>query len=100
MPRYLLTAVALCGLLGSMNLARADKPLVWRNGIHGREFSEVGRLYLGRDKLLHFRTDQRIYYFSHMYYIGDALRKAQVVVDGKVVYDKPIRRLFQGRCSL
>ena len=52
MPRYLLTAVALCGLLGSMNLARADKPLVWRNGIHGREFSEVGRLYLGRDKLL------------------------------------------------
>ena len=91
MPRYFLTAVALCGLLGSMNPARADKPLVWRNGIHGREFSEVGRLYFGRDKLLHFRTDQRIYYFSHMYYIGDALRKAQVVVDGKVVYDKPIR---------
>jgi len=91
MVRYLLTAVVLCGVFGSMNQVRGDKPLVWRNGIHGREFSEVGRLYLGRDKLIHFRTDQRLYYFSHMYYIWDALRRSEVVVDGKVIYDKPIR---------
>ncbi|MDG2384546.1 MAG: DUF1080 domain-containing protein [Pirellulaceae bacterium] len=90
MIRYLLVATVLECVLGSIQV-RGDDPLVWRGGIHGREFSEVGRLYVGRDKLIHFRTNQRLYYFSHMYYIWDALQKSEAVVDGKVIYDKPIR---------
>ncbi|MCP4190206.1 MAG: DUF1080 domain-containing protein [Planctomycetaceae bacterium] len=90
MIRCLLLATVLWGVLGSIQV-RGDNPLVWRGGIHGREFSEVGRLYLGRDKLIHFRTNQRIYYFSHMYYIWDALQKSEAVAEGKVIYDKPIR---------
>ena len=57
----------------------------------GRAFSEVGRLYVDNDDLIHFRTDQRLYYFSHMYYIWDALSAAGVVKDGKITCDLPLR---------
>ena len=77
-------------VLGSFQV-RGENPLVQRGGIDGREFSEVGRLYLGQDELIHFRTEQRLYFFSHMYYIWDALAKSGVVVDGKITHDKPIR---------
>lgn len=77
--------VLLCALLAD------EKPLVVRGGIDGKEFSEVGRVYIDDDKLIHFRSDQRLYYFSHMYYIWDALAKDGVVADGKILYDKPIR---------
>ena len=63
-----LTLLILCGS------ALADEnPLVVRGGVMGRGFSEVGKLYVDNDDLIHFRTDQRLYYFSHMYYIWDAL---------------------------
>lgn len=68
-----------------------DHSLVVRGGVMGREFSEVGKLYVDTDDLIHFRTDQRLYYFSHMYYIWDALAAAGVVKDGKITYDLPLR---------
>lgn len=77
-------------VLGSLP-GKGESPLVQRGGIHGREFSEAGRLYLGEDKLIHFRSDQRLYYSSHMYYIGDALKESGVVSEGKVIHDKPVR---------
>ena len=76
---------ALCALMADEN------PLVVRGGIDGKDFSEVGRVYIDDDKLIHFRSDQRLYYFSHMYYIWDTLAKAGVVADGKIIHDKPIR---------
>ncbi len=90
MMRKCIFAVFFFVVLG-LNRACAENPLVWRGGIHGREFSEVGRLYLGEDNLIHFRTEQRLYFFSHMYYIWDALSRSGVIADGKVIYDKPIR---------
>ena len=88
--RNCLAATALLVVLGSIQV-RAENPLIWRGGINGREFSGLGRLYLGQDKLIHFRTEERLYYFSHMYYIGDALAKSGVVADGEIIYDKPIQ---------
>ena len=75
--------------LGS--LGADENPLLQRGRIDGKEFSEVGRLYVDDDKLIHFRTDQRLYYFSHMYYIWDTLAESGVVKDGKITYDKPLR---------
>jgi hypothetical protein len=90
MMRHGITAATFLVALGSFQV-RGENPLVWRSDIYGREFSEVGRLYLGEDKLIHFRTEQRLYYFSHMVYIWDTLAKSEVVTEGKVIYDKPIR---------
>jgi len=83
----------LCALILAVlcSLEAAEKPLVQRGRIDGRDFSEVGRLYVDDDKLIHFRTDQRLYYFSHMYYIWDALAKAGVIEEGKIVDHNPIR---------
>ena len=81
----LFLAVLQCSLVAD------EKPLILRGQIDGKPFSEVGRLYVDNDKLIHFRTDQRLYYFSHMYYIWDTLTKAGVVVDGKIVHHDPIR---------
>lgn len=72
-------------------VATEESPLIQRGGIMGREFSEVGRLYVEDDALIHFRTDERLYYFSHMYYIWDALAAAEVVKGGKIIYDDPLR---------
>ena len=68
-----------------------ENPLMVRGGVMGREFSEVGKLYVDHDDLIHFRTDQRLYYFSQMYFIWDALAAAGVVKDGKITYDLPLR---------
>ena len=87
MPRYFLTAVALCGLLGSMNPARADKPLVWRNGIHGREFSEVGRLYFGRDKLLHIIREAELAQDNQ--HLDATARNAPTIMNKTASYNKP-----------
>jgi len=90
MMRYCIAAASFLVVLGSFQV-RGENPLVYRGGIHGREFSEVGRLYLGQDELIHFRADQRLYFLSHMYYIWDTLAESGVVVDGKIVHDKRIR---------
>lgn len=81
----LFLAVLRCSLMAD------EKPLMLRGQIDGKAFSEVGRLYVDNDRLIHFRTDQRLYYFSHMYYIWDALTKAGVVSDGKIARHDPIR---------
>jgi hypothetical protein len=78
-------------LIALFSLQAEEKPLVVRSGIDGKAFSEVGRLYVDDDKLIHFRSDQGLYYFSHMYYIWDTLATAGMVADGKILYDKPIR---------
>jgi hypothetical protein len=83
--------VSTCFLAVLFSLRADEKPSVVRGGIDGKEFSEVGRLYVDDDKLIHFRSDQRLYYFSHMYYIWDTLAKADVVADSKIIHDKPIR---------
>lgn len=84
--------IVISGMLAMLfTLEAEEKPLVVRGGIDGKEFSEVGRVYVDDDKLIHFRSDQRLYYFSHMYYIWDTLAKAGVVADGKIIYHKPIR---------
>ncbi len=83
--------VGACFLTVLCALQADETPLVVRGGIDGKEFSEVGRVYVDDDKLIHFRSDQRLYYFSHMYYIWDALAKAGVVADGKIIHGKPIR---------
>lgn len=80
------TSLALCGLV-----VADEKLLVQRGGIMGREFSEVGRLYVDDDELIHFRTDQRLYYFSHMVYVWDALEAAGVVRDGGIACSGPVR---------
>ncbi|MEM7387495.1 MAG: hypothetical protein AAF514_21365, partial [Verrucomicrobiota bacterium] len=90
------STVVLIGLLlfagGAFFPIDADeRPLVQRGGIDGREFSEIGRLYVDDDQLVHFRSDRRLYYFSHMYYIREALARAGVVVDGRIVRQEPIR---------
>ena len=69
----------------------AEDPLVQRGSIDGREFSEIGKLYLEQDQQVHFRSTSKLYFFSHMYYIGEALKEAGVVSDGKIIYEKPIR---------
>lgn len=83
--------VSVCFLAAICSLRADAKPLQVRGGIDGKEFSEVGRLYVDDDELIHFRSEQRLYYFSHMYYIWDALAKSGIVADGKIIYDKPIR---------
>ncbi|MFT4640326.1 MAG: hypothetical protein ACI8T1_003653 [Verrucomicrobiales bacterium] len=86
------TSIVCAFFLAALCTLQADeKPLVVRGGLDGKEFSEIGRLYVDDDKLIHFRSDQRLYYFSHMYYIWDTLAKAGAVADGKIIYDKPIR---------
>ena len=85
------TAAALTLLILSVPVGADEKPLVNRGGVMGREFSELGRLYVDDDGLIHFRTKQRLYYFSHMYFIWDALAAAGVVIDGKITYDQPLR---------
>lgn len=90
MMRSWIAGVLTLLILGRSVLA-AENPLVVRGGVMGREFSEVGKLYVDNDDLIHFRTDQRLYYFSHMYYIWDALAAAGVVKDGKITYDLPLR---------
>ncbi|MCF7765009.1 MAG: DUF1080 domain-containing protein [Verrucomicrobia bacterium] len=73
-------------------VAAADEnPPVLRGGVMAREFSEEGRLYVDDDALIHFRTDQRLYYFSHMYYIRNALEAAGVVRDGKITCEQLLR---------
>ena len=62
-------SISACVLVLLCALQADEKPLVVRGGIDGKEFSEVGRVYIDDDKLIHFRSDQRLYYFSHMYYI-------------------------------
>ena len=84
-------AAALTLLILSAPVRADERPLVNRGGVMGREFSELGRLYIDDDGLIHFRTDQRLYYFSHMYFIWDALAAAGVVIDGKITYDQPLR---------
>lgn len=74
-----------------VGLQADEKPLVVRGGIDGKAFSETGRVYVDDDQLIHFRSSERLYYFSHMYYIWDALAEAEVVVDGKIIEDRPIR---------
>lgn len=87
-----LWVAAVLALLILTRLGRADEqPPAQRGGVDGREFSEVGRLYFDDDGLMHFRTSERLYYFSHMYYIKDALEAAGVVKEGKITYDKPLR---------
>ncbi len=68
-----------------------ENPLEVRGGVMGREFSELGKLYVDDDDLIHFRTDQRLYYFSHMYFIWDALAAAGAVKDGKITSNLPLR---------
>ncbi len=89
MMRVWIASVLIPAAIGS--LKAEEKPLLQRGRIDGKEFSEVGRLYLDDDKLIHFRTDQRLYYFSHMYYIWDTLTDSGVVTDGKITYNKPLR---------
>lgn len=84
-------AILACFVTTLVSLRADENPLVVRSGVDGKEFSEVGTLYVDDDGLIHFRSDQRLYYFSHMYYIWDTLAKAGVVTDGKIVYDGPIR---------
>ena len=89
MMRSWIVGVLVLVSLGS--LEAEERALVQRGGIDGKEFSEVGRLYVDDDKLIHFRSDQRLYYFSHMYYIWDKLAESGVVRDGKVTSDKLLR---------
>jgi Domain of Unknown Function (DUF1080) len=85
------TAGALTLFLLSGTVLAEENPRVVRGGVMGPVFSEVGKLYVDHDNLIHFRTDQRLYYFSHMYYIWDALAAAGAVKDGKIIYDLPLR---------
>ena len=97
MSYYRIISALFLAVLGC-SLMADEKPLILRGQIDGKAFSEVGRLYVDNDRLIHFRTDQRLYYFSHMYYIWDALTKAGVVADGKIVHHDPIR--ITGNLSL
>ncbi|MFT4546718.1 MAG: hypothetical protein ACI8XO_002378 [Verrucomicrobiales bacterium] len=84
-------ALALILAVFSPVLCWGDGELVRRGGLSGREFSEVGTLYLESDQKIHFRSSQKVYFLSHMYYIAGTLEKAGVVSKGKIVYDQPIR---------
>ena len=90
MTRYWIAGVLALVTLSGL-VAADETPLLMRGGIEGREFSEVGRLYVDDDELIHFRTEQRLYYFSHMYYIWDTLQAAGVVTDGQIIYGQPLR---------
>lgn len=89
MIRMTALAILFAALFSAMG--SAQNTLVSRGGIDGKEFSEIGQLYLGEDQKVHFRSRQKLYFFSHMYYIGEALEKSGVLSSGKISYDQPIR---------